>query len=200
MKISYLNIKSLYAHCGDVARDNIMMNSDVFSVGETWLSCESEVSFSGFDGYFASFGRGKGVAAFSQFHLDQTPYIHSSDSYSIIKIEIFGIDIFFVYVSQKCDRKVFISQLFDLLNSSKPTVIMGDFNEKYCKTSKMSTDLEKQSFSQLITAPTHDKGNLIDHIYVNGLLSEREPFIEKNSAYYTDHDIITIYIKNHNDL
>ena len=195
MKISYVNVRSLYAHCGDVMRDNIMMNSDIFSVGETWLNCESEVSFNGFKGYFASFGRGKGVAAFSQFHLDQFPYIYSSDSFSIIKIEIFGIELVFVYVSQNCDRKVLVSQLFDHMNPTKPTVIMGDFNEKYCKTSNMSRDLERRNFSQLISTPTHDRGNLIDHVYVNGLMSEREYFIEKNAAYYTDHDITTLYIK-----
>ena len=56
-KISYLNVRSLYAHCKDVARDNIMMDSDMFCLGETWLNCQSEVLFGGFNGHFASFGR-----------------------------------------------------------------------------------------------------------------------------------------------
>ena len=194
-KISYLNVKSLYAHCGDVVRDNIMMDSDLISLGETWLHFQSEVSFSGFKGYFANFGRGKGVAAFTKCHLDQIPYIQSSDCHSLIQMKMFGIDFIFVYISHNCDRKQLIHQLFDLMNSSNPTVLMGDFNEKYSKSSNMSRDLETRNFSQLISTPTHDKGNLIDHLYVNDLLLQKGHFIEKNAAYYSDHDIITLYIK-----
>ena len=188
-------MKSLYAHCGDVAKDNIIMDSDIFSLGETWLHCPSEVSFSGFVGHFASFGRGKGVAAFSRISTDQPPYIQSSSCHSVIRLDVSGIDLIFVYVSQNCDRKILFGELFDLIKSSKPTVLMGDFNEKYCKSSKMTKVLESQNFSQLISAPTHDRGNLLDHMYVNELLSEKNFFVEKNSAYYSDHDIITIYIE-----
>ena len=194
-KISYMNVKSLYAHCGDVVRDNVLMDSDLISLGETWLHCQSEVTLSAFKGYFANFGRGKGVAAYTRCNLDHIPYTQSGDCHSLIHMKMSGIDFIFVYVSHNCDRKQLLHQLFGLMNSSNPTVLMGDFNEKYSTSSQMSRDLEKRNFSQLISTPTHDKGNLIDHLYVNDLLLQKGHFIEKNAAYYSDHDIITLYIK-----
>ena len=36
-KISYLNVPSLKKHKKDVDIDNFILNSDIFSLGETWL-------------------------------------------------------------------------------------------------------------------------------------------------------------------
>ena len=53
--------------------------------------------------------------------------------------------------------------------------------------------MKTQNFTQLINKPTFEKGSLIDHIFVNKSLSEKNVFAEQVSAYYTDHDIVSIY-------
>ena len=66
-KISYLNVRSMKAadgHAKDVAKDNFIMDSDIFGLGETWLEEDQEVQFEGFSGYFANFGSGKGIAGY----------------------------------------------------------------------------------------------------------------------------------------
>ena len=172
-----------------------MIESDILTLGETWLQGQSEVSFNGFEGHFASFGRGKGIAVFSRHQLYYGPSKSSSECHSVIKVVLSDIELIFVYVSQNCDRKALLSQLFDYMDLANPTVVMGDFNEKYCESSYLSKSFKRRGFSQLISSPTHDKGNLIDHMYVNNLVLERGHFVEKSAAYYSDHDILTLYIK-----
>ena len=71
--ISYLNVRSLKCHKEDVKIDNVIMESDVFSLGETWLNPGETVNFDSYTGHFANFGRGKGVAAFSKMAVTKIP-------------------------------------------------------------------------------------------------------------------------------
>ena len=49
-------------------------------------------------------------------------------------------------------------------------------------------------FSQLIMTPTFDKGTLIDHIYANKPMSDLKVFTRQEPAYYTDHDIVSLFV------
>ena len=89
-KISYLNVRSLKAsdgHRKDIAFDNIMMDTDLFGLGETWLQQDQEVYFSDFNGYFANFGNGKGVAGYCKLNLICQPVIVSSKTFSAISFK-----------------------------------------------------------------------------------------------------------------
>ena len=46
----------------------------------------------------------------------------------------------------------------------------------------------------MIQESTCDTGSVIDHIYVNDAMKLLDINIQKDSAYYSDHDIITINI------
>ena len=86
-KVSYLNVRSMKAsdgHRKDIALDNIIMDTDLFGLGETWLKQDQEVHFNGFNGYFANFGNGKGVAGYSKLDLVCQPDTDSSNTYSAI--------------------------------------------------------------------------------------------------------------------
>lgn len=52
----------------------------------------------------------------------------------------------------------------------------------------------ERGFSQLIQKATYDDGTLIDHIYVNQVMSELGSIAEQEAAYYSDHDIVTLFI------
>ena len=71
---------------------------------------------------------------------------------------------------------------------------MGDFNIEYQKDDKLIKSLEKIGFAQMIQESTCDTGSLIDHIYVNKALKSLDISTHRDSAYYSDHDIITINI------
>ena len=195
-KISYLNVHSLYAHGHDVAKDNFLMDSDVFALGETWLHFEARINFEGYHGFFANFGPGKGVSAFGRNELQapKEPLIISSEFLSLVKVRYVDIDMIFVYVSKKCQQSVLVAKMKELINKSEPTVVIGDFNEHYTEEAPLSKIMETMDFHQKITESTHDKGNTIDHLYVNNYLMKKDFFVEKNAAYYSDHDIISLYV------
>ena len=71
---------------------------------------------------------------------------------------------------------------------------MGDFNIDYSPDEKVSKCLKTLGFQQLIQEATRISGSLIDHIYVNEALKSQEIRTQQDSAYYSDHDVITLYI------
>ena len=66
--------------------------------------------------------------------------------------------------------------------------IHNSFTQKLKKWHKLCAN------SISIQKPTFDKGTLIDHIYVNQALIDLGVFTEQEAAYYTDHDIVTLFI------
>ena len=164
--ISYLNVRSLYAHQHDVERDNILMTSDVFSLGETWLHPGSKVHIDGYNSFHANSGHGKGVSTFIRNNLTSDPITYSSSSselLSIAKIVQFGIDLIFVYVNKRCNKEMLLTKLHQMIDKSKPTVVLGDFNENFSETSTLTKALKSLDLHQIIQGSTHDKGNIIDH-------------------------------------
>merc|ERR1712217_965569 len=84
-KVSYLNIRVLNCHKDEAATDNFLMSSDIFGFGETWLFPGKTISFSGCAEYFANFGRGEGVAAYSRIDCTLMNSV-ATESYSAIHI------------------------------------------------------------------------------------------------------------------
>ena len=52
----------------------------------------------------------------------------------------------------------------------------------------------EKGFHQLVQNPTHERGGLIDHVYVNDALFADQPFVTQRSVYYSDHDAIVLHI------
>ena len=71
---------------------------------------------------------------------------------------------------------------------------MGDVNMDFSENCKSNVFLKKAGFTQLIKEPTCETGSLIDHIYVNEPLMSLGVSTEQSGAYYSDHDVITLYI------
>ena len=59
---------------------------------------------------------------------------------------------------------------------------------------KLVKSLGRIGFEQLIKESTIDTGNLIDHIYVNEGLKSLNISTQRDSAFYSDHDVITLHI------
>ena len=119
----------------------------------------------------------------------------TSEKFSAIHLRKESFDVVFVYLSAGCKKNEIFCQLQQWIDKERPTTIMGDFNINYEKEDKFISAMEKIGFTQMIQESTCDTGSIIDHIYINNAMKSLEVSIEKDSAYYTDHDIITIHIK-----
>ena len=108
-KVSYVNVQSLNAHKEYVAKDNFMMNTDIFALGETWLApgMEDHTVFPDYKGHFASHGRGKGIAVFSRKE-ESIPcdLVHStsSNTFSGLHVRTPKFDAVFLYLSADCSK------------------------------------------------------------------------------------------------
>ena len=103
-------------------------------------------------------------------------------------------DVIFVYLSAGCNKEEIFSQLESWIERERPTTIIGDFNIEYQNEDKLIKSLEKIGFTQMMQESTCDTGSLIDHIYVNTALKLLDISTQRESAFYSDHDIITINI------
>ena len=128
-KISYMNICSLNAHLDDLAVDNEVNDSDVIGLGETWMEQNKTIEFQDFEGHFASFGRGKGQAAFSRIPLSSQPEIVASSEFSAIFLSTCHFNMIFLYLSQNYDITYVSNVVGNWIEKDIPTVVMGDINE-----------------------------------------------------------------------
>ena len=204
IKISYLNVRSMKSadgHANDVERDNVIMDSDMFGLGETWLEKDRKIDFPGFSGYFANFGKGKGVAGYSKIDLIAQPETMATETFSAIFFKTKDFHIVFLYLSSNCKKASLFSLLDSWIETDVPTAIMGDINEDFLKGEKLKKAstrfmnmMTARGFVQLINEPTCLTGSIIDHIYVNDPMKNQEISTEVNSAYYSDHDILSLFI------
>ena len=170
------------------------MAADVFSLGETWLEPGDTANFEGYIGSFANYGKGKGVSVFSKIDCYQMNKV-TCTTYSAIHIRTNKFDAIFLYLSSDCNKEEISSTLEAWIDDDTPTAIIGDVNIDYSNSSKLIKFMEKKGFEQMIKKATCDTGSLIDHIYISKSLQELEIFIDQSAAYYSDHDIVTLYVK-----
>ena len=52
---------------------------------------------------------------------------------------------------------------------------------------------EKLQFRQIVTEPTHEKGSLLDQVWINELLQDKVK-TEQMCVFYSDHDMIRIVL------
>ena len=205
IKISFLNVQSMKSfdgHAKDVEKDNVIMDADMFGLGETWLEKGREVHFDGYSGYFANFGTGKGIAGYSKIDLVAQPEMMSTETFSAIFFKTKDFHVIFLYLSNNCKKACLFNLLDSWIEKEVPTAIMGDINEDFLRGEKLKKSSSKfvnmmtvRGFHQLIKEPTYTSGNVIDHIYVNDAMQAQTISTRTDGAYYSNHDIISLYVQ-----
>ena len=198
-KISFLNVRSMKSSDGhriDVAADNLLMDSDLFGLGETWLEEDNKVDYPGFFSHFANFGKGKGLAGYNKINVIEEPKTVTSETYSTMLFKTAHFHIIFLYLSSNCKKAEVISLLDMWIQKDTPTAIIGDINENLVKLKKItfSKQMASRGFEQLIKEPTCETGSLIDHVYVNNAMKAQGISTKIDGAYYSDHDIVSLWI------
>ena len=192
LKISYLNVRSLRKHHEDVIKDPILMKSDIIGLGETWLHEGETVDIPSYIGTYVNSGRGKGLSVFSKSGLF-TICLHESDA-SAIFVNHERLDIVFLYLSKNFNWPRVMEWLDSIISPVKATVVMGDVNWHYPDPHPMKEYMKSNGFDQLIGRATHEGGQIIDHLYISDDLKETSLVVENISSYFTDHDILKIYV------
>ena len=192
---SYLNVRSLKKHLDDVLRHPLIMSSDLVAFGETWLLPDDNIDIDGFYSHLANFGHGKGVAVLSKEKANNVPFSLASQSHSVVKTNIHGFDVIALYLSQNCDQQAVCNILDDIMDDEYPTVVFGDVNIDFNVNSVFKTFMIEKNFQQLLTKPTSDGGSRIDHLYVSKKLHSMKISFQQNSVYFSDHDIISLFIE-----
>ena len=189
-----LNILSLRKHFLDLEKRFQTKSIDCLCLQETWLHETSDaVQYQIRDmiPHLNSVGLGRGIATYNSedFHL-RGEFI-CEQSCQLLKVRSDNIDIINVYRSQDCSIKLFKDKIQYVIDPLMPTIITGDTNIDISRESgqQFLEFMNNLGFTQLVKFPTHDKGGLLDHVFVTEDLLER---VSVSDTDFSDHQLITI--------
>ena len=123
----------------------------------------------------------------------------ASEKFSCILTRTESVDVISLYLSKDFDWNELHHTLEEWIVEDRDIVIIGDTNINILKKSHdLLKFLKKKNFTQLVDRPTHICGGLLDQIYVNRSLMDKNPYHSQRSVYYSDHDEIVLHIPKEN--
>ena len=208
--IAFLNVRSIMGKLPDIEADMSLTNASILAFCETWLS-PTQDSPNLREGH---------VVLRCDRTVDNTHGVvllsipHSMSPSNVIRISRNGIEVLattillsnytyvqlvLLYRSPSVPIQSLISVLmymFDIIDCSIPTIVMGDFNEDMSNYYLQSTAelhqipqllklMSDNDYSQLVENPTTDRGTLI---YYNKNCDN--VILEIADCYYSDHDTV----------
>ena len=195
LEIMCMNVRSLRLHMRDVEHTVRNRNFAVICLQETWL-CNNEVTddykLDNYNCDLTSRGRGKGIATYYKKDFKVHDSVCSNEcQFAILTSE--KLSVINVYRSSGC--KDFCEWLQPKMIVDKPTILCGDFNTDYRESdNRVSRFLkEKMKFRQIVVESTHEKGGLLDHVWINTPLFGKVE-VEQTCLRFSDHDMIQIVV------
>ena len=135
LRVASLNVRSLRKHVEDVKSDPHLAHADVLCLSETWLTEDEEeedrYQLEGYNSFFLSQGRGKGLAVYVKSELKILDMCHHSSTHlQMLKICLDGLDIIPIYRSKEETLFSVTHHLQNILSKTTATLLIGDTN--YC--------------------------------------------------------------------
>ena len=135
LRVAYLNVCSLRKHIEDVRTDPHLKHADVLCLSETWLTEDEEgqpqYQLEGYNSFFLSQGRGKGLAVYVRGGVNiQDVRHHSSTHLQMLKFSFDQLDIIPIYRSKQEPLFSVAHHLQNILHKTTTTLLIGDIN--YC--------------------------------------------------------------------
>ena len=197
LEIVSLNIRSLRKHFVDLLNDPFIKKVDVLCLQETWLGQDEDTGLfhiPGFNSHFNNMKRGRGLTCYCK--QSSECYEVKQNSFQISKLVTYQLDIISLYRSQE-EKGEIVEHISQLISADNPTIILGDINLNLLKENyhPMIQFLRKMKFSQLVNSATHQKGGLIDPVFVSYHFKNYSTSIHQVGLYYSDHDRIHVRIK-----
>ena len=171
----------------------------VIALQETWCNNDHDnnhLKMPGYKVHLVSQGNGKGIATYYQSDYSVTGTVNKA-LYQISRVSSNNIHIINLYISRGANKREFLQDLGALAKGKKPCIIVGDFNIDFLNspneliiTQIISKLILSNGFHQIVTLPTHDKGGLIDHIYIKNVSEQID--VSLNFPFYSDHAAILV--------
>ena len=209
LKIVYHNSRSLHLHIEDLRADTNIQAADIIVIAETRLQEQdpSEIyslqdfHMHRFDSSRHDNGRPyRGIVMYTKIQIDGLVSftLHGIETVSCsIVHEGEDVQLVFLYTSPKSSSisnfLSFINELQDILDMSKPFIIMGDTNIDFFNQTLLTQYLQRREISQLMHIVTTDYQTCLDHVYVKGL-SHMQTTVACLESHYSDHKPIVLYL------
>ena len=199
LEIMCLNVRSLRKHFRDVEQTVRGRHFSILCLQETWL-CNNDnggdYQLENFDLDLTSRGKGKGIASYHTSAFKVQDRVCSDDCQFVI-LTSEKLSVVNVYRSSSCRN--FCTLLKPRIDLNWPYLICGDFNTDYQEDrNQVVTFLkEKLKFRQLVLESTHEKGSILDQVWINGPLIGRVQ-VEKTCMRFSDHDMLKIVVRKEN--
>ena len=195
LEIMCLNVRSLRKHFKDVEQTVRGKNFSILCLQETWLSNNDNVEdyqLENFTCDLTSRGKGKGIATYYPSCFEVSDRVCDDDCQFVI-LTSDKISVINVYRSSSC--KNFCLLLKKRLDLSMPTLICGDFNIDYRDDGNAVVRFlkDKLKLRQLVLESTHEKGSILDQVWINGPLIGKVQ-VERKCLRFSDHDILKIIV------
>ena len=148
----------------------------------------------GFHSHFNYLKRGRGLASYCKHKIE----CHNikENNFQISKLVMEQCDIISLYRSQEENGEI-VQHISKFISVENPTIILGDMNLNLLKENHhpLMQYLKEITFSQLVQSATHQKGGLIDLVFVSHHFNKHSTSIYQMGIYYSDHDCVHIGIK-----
>ena len=96
-----------------------------------------------------------------------------------------------VYLSKESDKKEVARQIKEVLNLSKPQVIVGDFNFDSRERNPLTSYFTSLGLHQMVKEATHQEGRTLDQLYVTTDLNVQ---VDVQFKYFSDHAALQIKV------
>ena len=199
IRVLFLNCAGLKHHYDDIKVDKKIQKSDIFHLLEISLlesDDEEEYSLYGYNNKIQKVGNGKGIGTYFKDESFSINEVITTDKFQIgsYKNDTLNLDVLCLYRSQIGSSSKVLEDIQRLLNDSRRTLVVGDFNICYDENFRnpLIQGLLAAGFQQLVHEPTHLGGRKIDHAYIRDPTKRLKLFVDRYSPYYSDHDAISI--------
>ena len=198
LEIMCMNVRSLREHIRDVEHTVRNRNFSILCLQETWLyndEISEEYKLENFVCDLTSQGRGKGIATYFKNNFEVQDKVCTNEcQFAIITSD--KLSVINVYRSSGCNCKIFCEWLELKMDVDKPTIICGDFNIDFRESNNQISKFlkDKMKFQQIVVESTHEKGSVLDQVWINAPLFEKVE-VEQTCMRFSDHDMIKIVVK-----
>ena len=123
IKISSLNCRSLKKHHEDIAKDNLLMKSDIICLNETWEETDhirDDLQIPDYELKLNSKGNGKGLATYYRKDIFKHDFDVKDDYMQLSKFTSHMLDIILLYRSQRGNSKKLNDYIDSMSTDGKP--------------------------------------------------------------------------------
>jgi hypothetical protein len=217
--VSLQNIRSMHLHKDDVLADPIIMVSSVICLTETSLTTNIWPAANNFEAYDIfqknrndAYDRielqqrlsgGVGLLSEKEFCTTQRPTDITSDleiiscrtNFAVISGKKTYVSL--IYKDHRMRKQEFLRKMEHVFKAHRNNVglVLGDFNINMLEDDSLYEVASSEGFRPLVTSGTTIHEHLLDQMFINSNISEKEIQVQVLPSYFSDHHLVVLCIK-----